>query len=199
MVRFPRLYAVLARVLVSSLSPRSRMRQWMLRRSARSGWAAGARSDLELMLVRYASDVVSEWPDDLVALGMPARVRGRREYADAWAEFMTPWRGFRGGARFLIDLGDRALVLGHGEGRGAASGARVGLDIAQLLQIRRGLVARERFFTSWAEGMRMAGIDTGVLAEIEAIGIGDVLEVPPGAFTSRGDQDGPRLRGRGFS
>lgn len=186
MVRFPYLYAALALVLSSALSPRSRLRQWVVRHSARSGWAAGARSDLELMLVRYAADVVSEWPDDLVALGMPARVQGRREYVDAWAEFMNPWREYRGAARFVIDLGDRALVFGHGEGRGAASGARVGFDIGQLVELRRGLVARERFFTDWAEAMRIAGIDTGVLAEIEALGIGDVLEVPPDAFANPG-------------
>ena len=186
MVRLPGLYAALARVLVTALGPRSRVRQWLLRRSARSGWAAGARSDLELMLVRYAPDVVSEWPDDLVALGMPPRVQGRREYVAAWFEFTSAWSDLRAPQLFVIDLGDRALVFGHIEGRGAASGARVGLDIAQLLELRHGLVARERFFTDWAEGMRRAGIDAGVLAEIEALGVGDVMEISAAVLAKPG-------------
>src|SRR5215212_2047666 len=68
-VRWPGTFAALARA-INRLPPRSRLRRALVRRSVLSGWAAWARMDLELMLVRYAPDVHWEPLRDLVAAGM---------------------------------------------------------------------------------------------------------------------------------
>jgi ketosteroid isomerase-like protein len=165
MVRFPGAYRALA-ALAMRLSPRSRLRRALLRRSIVSGWDAGSRRDFELMLVRYAPDVEVEFDPEFEALGMGGTFRGHDGFlkmiqafgGDAWEgwELLLP--------ATVLDLGDRVLVLGAFRLPGTASGLEFEREWAQLLTPRDGLVIREQEFLSWDKGLRAAGLDPAAIA-----------------------------------
>src|SRR5687768_3842845 len=70
-VRWPDAYAALARSF-TRLPPRSRLRRVFLRRNALSGWGAWVRGDLDLCLVRFASDYHYDAPREWLIAGMPS-------------------------------------------------------------------------------------------------------------------------------
>src|SRR6266480_4433121 len=74
-VRWPGAYAAFSRAFLL-LPPRARLRRAQLRRAALSGWAAWARGDLDLMLVRYAPDCHVESLREMVAAGMRSAYHG---------------------------------------------------------------------------------------------------------------------------
>src|SRR5438128_4945566 len=87
-VRWPGAYAAFTRAGLL-LPPRSRLRRALLRRAVLSGWAAWARGDLDLMLVRYAPDYHQEALREFVAVGMRSSYEGhagRRELDADWRE-----------------------------------------------------------------------------------------------------------------
>jgi ketosteroid isomerase-like protein len=178
MVRFPRLVVRGSR-LFGRLDPTSPVRRPLLRRAVRSGWAGISRQDIELVLTRYADDVVQEWPPDFVALGMPSRLEGKAAWLEAWRGFMEAWEDYRLIPSALVDAGDRILVLGRIEARGRSSGAGIDFLLGQLIDAdpHTGLVLRERFFTDWHEAARAAGIDSSVISSLEALEPGAALTI----------------------
>ena len=64
----------------------------------------------------------------------------------------------------VLDLGDRALVLGTVRLPGNVSGVELEREQAQLLTLRGALVAHEQFFFGWDKGLRAAGLDPGAIA-----------------------------------
>ena len=163
MVRFPSLYRRFA-ALVLGLSPRSRLRRAVLRRAAVSGWAAFARRDFELMLVRIAPDVEVEFQPGLQTLDFAGTYHGHAGLVEGLSKLFEVLDALKAEPGYILDLGNRILNLVVIRTRARASGVLLEQKVAQLLTAREGLVAREQSFFSWEEGMRAAGLDPNAIA-----------------------------------
>ena len=139
------------------------MRRRFLRHALVSGWAAVQRRDFELMLVRYAPDVVFDADAGLQALGVPGSARGREEMARVLIEILEVFDRLELVPTVAVDLGDSLIVLGASRLHGRGSGIEFETEVAQLLVIERGLVARERDFFSWDDALRAAALDPDAL------------------------------------
>ena len=156
--RLPRLFALGSRVLFG-LSPRSRIRRMLLRRSVCVGQATYNRRDFEALLPLYRPDVEVHSPKEWVALGdfdpvyrgHEGLLRFYRQWADAWADNWAE-------PQELIDLGDRLVLLGEIKARGGESGIEVGRRYAMLWHIRHGKLAREQVFNDPAEALEAVGL-----------------------------------------
>ena len=162
MVRFPSLYRRLS-ALVFGLSPRSRLRRAFLRRAVVSGWAAFARRDFELMLVRYAPDVEVEFQPGLQTLDLGGTYHGHAGLVEGLSKLFEVLDALKAEPAYILDLGNSLLNLAFNRARGRASGVPVEQTVAQLLAAREGLVTREQSFFSWEEGMRAAGLDPNAI------------------------------------
>jgi hypothetical protein len=146
-----------------------------------------SRQDTELVLIRYDDDIVQEWPADFVALGMPRRAQGKPGWLEAWRGFREAWDAYRLNPSFLIDAGERIVVLGRIEAKGRASRVGTEFHLGQLLDLSptTNLVVRERFFTDWADALKGAGIDPGALSMIESLEPGATVRIDRGAPAPR--------------
>jgi ketosteroid isomerase-like protein len=164
MVRFPGVYRAVAALVWCLLSSRSRLRRVLLRRTLISAYAAASRRDYELMLVRYAPDVAVEFDTDFAPLGLSGTHRGHDglvRLIDAWG---VAWEEWAVVPAAVIDMGDRVLFFGHTRLPGTASGLELEGEFAQLITLRRGLVAHEREFVSWEQGLLAARLDPDAVA-----------------------------------
>jgi ketosteroid isomerase-like protein len=130
----------------------------LLRRAVDSGWTSFDRRDYELNFLFFASDTEFEFPPAMQTLGMPAsfrghegRIQGMNKLFEVWGSELEPL--------YVLDLGDRLLVLGVWHIRGHASGVPLDQELAQLVTLRNGLVIRDQNFSSWEEGLRAAGLE----------------------------------------
>jgi uncharacterized protein len=130
----------------------------LLRRAVVSGWAAGNRRDFKLMLVRYSPAVEFEFTTGQQTLGL-GTFRGHAGMIDLLGKLDEVWGSWELEAAYVLDLGDRVLVLGFLRIRGRASGVELGQEYAQLITVREGLVTHDQNFYSWEEGLRAAGLD----------------------------------------
>jgi hypothetical protein len=162
-VRFPSLYRASAALVVRFLRPETWVRRWFLRHAVVSGWAAVQRRDFELMLVRYAPDVVLEADAGFQALGVPGSARGRGGMAHAMVEILDVWDRLEVVPVVLVDLDKCLIVLGRSRVHGPASGIELELEFAQLLTIERGLVTHERDFGRWDDALHAAALDPAAL------------------------------------
>lgn len=163
LVRFPSLFRRGALIL-SRLSPRSRLRRAFLRRALVSGWAAVSRRDFELRRVFFAPDVESELPPGTQTLGLSGVFRGDAAMEQAIGEFADSWDSWELVPAYILDLGDRVLNLGFFRARGQASGVQLEQEYAQLVTVREGLVTRDEGWFSWEEGLQAAGLDPNAIA-----------------------------------
>jgi ketosteroid isomerase-like protein len=166
-VRFPgaaRRFGALGMRLVS---PRSRLRRAVLRRIVQSGWACGARQDWDLMLTRYAPDVEWHTPEGgFATLGFSDKYRGHAGVREAMSQFSEAYERWEMRLACVLDLGDRLLNMGMFDGRARASGVDWQQPFAQLITVRDGLVTHECSFYSWEDGLRAAGLDPSMVAEL---------------------------------
>ena len=163
-LRFPSLYRGLARVL-GRLSPRSRLRRALLRRGLISGWAAVNRRDFEVRRILFAPDVETELAHDQQALGLSG-LQGQAATDQALGELAEVW-DWEVEPAYILDLGDRVLVLGFNRMRARASGVPLEQEFAQLVTLRRGLVTRDEVWFQWKEGLRAAGLDPDAFALLD--------------------------------
>jgi ketosteroid isomerase-like protein len=163
MVAFPGSYRAVAAQLLGRTRPEAWLRRRFLRHALNSGWAAVQRRDFELMLVRYAPDVVFDADAGLQALGVPGSAHGREEMARALVEILEVFDRFELVPTVAVDLGDSLIVLGGSRLHGRGSGIEFETEVAQLLRIERGLVARERDFFSWDDALHAAALDPEAL------------------------------------
>jgi hypothetical protein len=160
--RFPRTFRRVVAPAFGRLDRRSRLRRAILRRAIVAGWAEVQRRDFDLNVLFFAADSEYEAPPEVQALDQAGPLRGRERRVEALERLLEVW-GFEFGPVYLVDLGDRVLSLGVWQTRGRGSGVPLARDLAQLLTLRHGLVAREQIFFSWEEGLRAAGLEPGSL------------------------------------
>jgi hypothetical protein len=157
-VRWPWLYSALARA-GNRLPSRSRLRRAGVRRAVLSGWAAWARQDLDLMLVRYAPDCRLDALPEMVAAGMPGTYHGHAGVRELAADWREVWERMEPIPQEIVDAGARVVVLGHSPLRARASGIEFDRPIALVFfNNERGLVAHQRDFNDWDEALRAAGL-----------------------------------------
>jgi len=163
MVRFPGMYRLSAALILGFLRPDTRLRRWFVRRAVVSGWAAAQRRDFELMLLRYAPDVVFEADAGFQALGVPGTARGRAEMARVMVELLDVWDRLELAPLVVVDFAKSLIVLGRSRVHGPASGIELEFEPAQLLTLERGLVTHERDFNRWDDALGAASLDSDAL------------------------------------
>jgi ketosteroid isomerase-like protein len=126
----------------------------------RSGWAAAPRKDWELMFARYSPEVVWEIPEEFQTLGFAESYRGHEGLAEGLEQFAEAFEWWEILPERALDLGDRVLALGRFRGKARASGVEWEQEFSQVVTVENGLVTRDRFFYSWEQGLRAAGVDT---------------------------------------
>ena len=156
-LRAPRTGALMARAIFR-LSPRSWLRQKMLRWSLRVGFEAANRGDWEAAFATIPDDFEAIPPPDLVRLGFAPVYRGRADRLRYQLAWIAELGDFQQALEELIDLGDRFLVLGHMTGSGTASGAVFESEIAYLWTQSGGQLIREESFRSHQEALEAAGL-----------------------------------------
>ena len=158
-VRFPRTARRLFALGTRFSSPRSPVRRDGLRRVLRSGWAAAPRMDWELMFVRYSPEVVWEIPEEFQTLGFAPSYRGHEGLAEGLEQFAEAFESWEIRPLRALDFGNRVLALGSFRGNARASGVEWEQPFSQLVTLKSGLVARDRFFFSWEQGLRTVGLE----------------------------------------
>jgi ketosteroid isomerase-like protein len=158
-VRFPRLARMLLATGIRLSTPRSAVRRDGLRRVLRSGWAAAPRRDWELMFVRYSPEVVWEIPEEFQTLGFDESYHGHDGLVQGLEKFSEAFESWEIRPVRALDLGDRVLALGDFRGKARASGVEWEQKFSQLVTLDKGLVVRDRFFYSWEQGLRAAGLE----------------------------------------
>ena len=158
-VRFPRLARLVFATGIRFTKPSSAIRRDGLRRVLRSGWAAAPRKDWELMFVRYSPRVVWEIPEEFQTLGFAASYHGHDGLAQGLEQFSEAFESWEIRPDRALDLGDRVLALGRFRGKARASGVEWEQDFSQLVVLEKGQVVRDRFFYSWEQGLRAAGLE----------------------------------------
>ena len=158
-VRFPKGARLLFAIGVRLNPPRSRVRRDGLRRVLRSGWAAAPRKDWELMFVRYSPAVVWEIPEEFQPLGFAESYRGHDGLVEGLERFSEAFESWEIRPARALDFGDRVLAMGSFRGKARVSGLEWQQKFSQLVTLERGLVIRDRFFYSWEQGLRAAGLE----------------------------------------
>ena len=158
-VRLPGATRALAALVLRRLKPSSRLRRVLLRRGVVSGWSAASRQDFELRRVFFAPDVDSEFPSGTQTLGLSGVFHGHAAMEKAIREFGDDWGSWELEPAFVVDLGDRLLMLGFLHSRGRASGVELDQQYAQLLTLGEGFVTRDEAWMRWEEGLQAAGLD----------------------------------------
>lgn len=158
-VRLPGAARALAALGLRRLKPSSRLRRVLLRRAVVSGWSAVARQDFELRRVFFAPEVESEFPSGTQTLGLSGVFHGHAPMEKAIREFADDWGSWELEPAFVLDLGDRLLMLGFLHSRGRASGVELDQEYAQLLTLGQGFVTHDEAWLGWEEGLRAAGLD----------------------------------------
>jgi hypothetical protein len=158
-VRFPKLARTALAIGIRLASPRSGVRRDGLRRVLRSAWAAAPRRDWELMFVRYSPYVIWEIPEEFQTLGFAESYHGHEGLAQGLERFSEAFESWEIRPARALDFGDRVLALGSFRGKARASGVEWQQGFSQLVTLDKGLVVRDRFFYSWEQGLRAAGLD----------------------------------------
>ena len=158
-VRFPKMARGLLAIGIRLAGPRSAVRRDGLRRVLRSGWAAAPRKDWELMFVRYSPDVVWEIPEEFQTLGFAESYHGHAGLVEGLERFSEAFESWEIRPARALDFGDRVLALGGFRGKARASGVEWEQKFSQLVTLENGLVVRDRFFYSWEQGLRAAGLE----------------------------------------
>jgi ketosteroid isomerase-like protein len=158
-VRFPWL-AWLSSHFIARLSPGSRIRRTLMRRSVQLGVEAYNRRDLDVVVIGYRPDLEYYPYREFVEAGLaepcyhgPA---GYREYIGAQEEV---WGGdVRLEPTELIDLGDRFVLLADMPMRAQASGVPLAQTYAGISTLKDGRVIRQQDFLDQGEALAEVGL-----------------------------------------
>jgi ketosteroid isomerase-like protein len=157
-LRFPRLAAANGR-LIAKLPPRSRIRQAVIWRVVRLGMEAFNRRDLDAAVGPGSPDFETYPPHEFVEAGFfepcyrgPA---GFLSYMSAWDEAFAD---LRVEPAELLDLGDRIVLLAELPTRGQGSGVPFTGKLAQVSEMKDGMVIRVHAYLDHAEALEAVGL-----------------------------------------
>ena len=156
-LRWPGLSVRLSRAVLS-LPPRSRLRRVLLRRAMLSGWAAWARGDLDLTLLRFAPGYELKPMREMRAVGIRDSYKGRSGVRDWAADMRDAWDQQEVRPLEIVDAGNPVVSLGHIQLRARGSGIEFDYRFGAVFWHEQGLIVRELHFTDWDEALRAAGI-----------------------------------------
>jgi ketosteroid isomerase-like protein len=145
--------AMASRVL--SRSPRSRLRQALLKQSTRSGFDAYNRQDWDVVLSAYDPQVEIRLHHVEGLEGVHHGHEGWRHYWRLWFEameesYMEPEE--------MIDFQDRTLYLGWTRTRAAGSGLEMKQPSAWLITYRAGAIVRHEEWWDQAAALEAVGL-----------------------------------------
>ena len=155
--RWPGMFAALSRAS-QRLPPRLRLRRALLRSNALSGWGAWVRGDLDLCLVRFASDFHYDPPREWLIAGMPTVYRGHAGLRQWAADLHEAWEILDHTPVELVDGGSVFAFLCRIRLRARTSGIELDSRLGQVFWVERGLIVRESDFGDWDEALRVAGL-----------------------------------------
>jgi ketosteroid isomerase-like protein len=148
--------------LLGRLSPRSRLRQALLKRGTGLAIAAYNRRDLEAVTITYHPDVeyhpYREFVDGALAEPCYHGPEGYREYIEATYEVWGT--DVRLDLTEVIDLGDRVVLLADMPMRAQASGVPLAQTYAGVLTMRDGRVTRQDDYLNQDEALAAVGLDS---------------------------------------
>ena len=147
---------------VMRLEPGSPVRRRLLNSMVKRGFAAMARSDVELLLPSYAPDA-EVWMRSMAGVGISDCYHGhagiRTLYADLDDAFEDWWWTVRG----IVDGGDRIAIradfVGYGRGSGAHTTVNDGATAVRFSQ--GGLVTWQEWFAEqngWKKALEAVGL-----------------------------------------
>ena len=144
---------------VFRLSPRSRVRQALIDRFARLGFAALNRGDFAASFLTCHQDLEFITPPRLVGLGFEPVYRGVQARIEFQRRWMADWDDMRFEPGEVLDLGDQLLFLGSVRGSGMSSGAGFESENwAVLYTVAGGRLVSERPFFDRGEALEAAGL-----------------------------------------
>jgi len=108
--------------------------------------------------VRYSREVVWEIPEEFQTLGFAESYHGHEGLVQGLEQFSEVFESWEIRPEQALDLGDRVLALGRFRGKARTSGVEWEQEFSQLVTLERGLVVGDRFFYSWEQGLRAAGV-----------------------------------------
>ena len=91
--------------------------------------------------------------------GGPGSWVGIEETVQALWDWIRQWDDIHHAAEEFIDLGDRVLVLTRQTARGKLSGVPVEAELADLMTVRDGKIARWEIYWDRAEARQAAGLE----------------------------------------
>jgi ketosteroid isomerase-like protein len=157
-LRFPRLSAAYARLIIERLSPTSRVRQAAVWRGSRLGMEAFNRRDVEAAVSYGHPDFEFYPPREFVEVGFfePCYrgAEGFGRYVSAWSDVV----GFRVEPVELIDLGDRIVMLADLPMRAQTSGVPFARKIATVSVMKDGKAIRVQAYLDHAEALAAVGL-----------------------------------------
>jgi hypothetical protein len=154
-LRFPGLYHLLAGAL-TRLSPRSRLRRWIVARRVQRAYAAANRRDFDLVLLGWDSESEYRPADDLMPPDVEPVFHGHDGMHRLWRYWLDAFEDLRWEPEEVIDFGDALLVTARQSGHGSGSGVAVGEPVFQVFKLQRGLVVRQEDFLDRSEALEAA-------------------------------------------
>jgi hypothetical protein len=97
-------------------------------------------------------------------LGLGGTFRGHEGMLEAFGKLTEAWETWQLELAYLLDLGDRLLVLGFNRSRARESGLQLDEEYAQLVTLPEGVITHFRAFFSWEEALRAADLDPARIA-----------------------------------
>jgi ketosteroid isomerase-like protein len=155
LARFP---ALVPPVLAAwaRLPRHSRLRQAMLVRLVRQGYATANRRDFEVTVRAY--DPGYEYHPDVGIPDADAVYHGHDGFHKFWRQLLEAFDDVRLDPKEILDLGDRVLVTTQMSGHGTGSGVSINQQLFQLMTLRRGLIVRQVDFQGRAQAFEAAGL-----------------------------------------
>ena len=111
------------------------------------------------MFVRYSPEVDWEIPEEFQTLGFAESYRGHEGLVQGLEQFSEAFESWEIRPARALDFGDRVFALGGFRGKARSSAVEWEQAFSQLVTLKEGLVARDRFFYSWEQGLRATELD----------------------------------------
>ena len=147
---------------LSRVRPGSTLRQRLVNIQLKRGFAAMARSDIEVVLLFYEPDA-EVWMKTMSGVGISECYRGHEGVRTLYADLDEAFEHWSWTIRAIVDGGDRIAVRGDFVGYGRTSGVKTVLnDGGTAVRLSpRGLVAWQEWFVeadAWTRAMTAAGL-----------------------------------------